>query len=133
MPLEANPALKKLKILELEIVLPLLFVTEVVVVPNENTPFVAVKVGDAVAPAPPSILQLSIVLLSLPLAPVVVLNTTTPEVVDGNNAVKPVYLIILLLASFIKRTAVPPVAVLVLAIVSADVTPTPPGLPSMVT
>ena len=131
-PLEARPALKKSKIRELDIVLPLLFVAVVVVVPNENMPLVAVSVGDATAPAPASILLLSIVLLSLPLAPVVVLNNTAPEVVEGNNALSIVYLSVLLEPSFIKRTAVPPTVVLVLAIVRSFEDPTPPCLPSII-
>src|SRR5215203_3349726 len=75
MPLVALPAPKKLKMLLLEIVLPLLFVAVVVVEPLEKIPLSGVV-------APSRMSQLSIVLLSLPFAPVVVLNRTTPPVVE---------------------------------------------------
>ena len=74
-PVEAAVLLKKLKILLFEIILPLLLVAVVVVVPLEKIPLFGVV-------APSRISQLSIVLLSLPFAPVVVLNRMTPFVVE---------------------------------------------------
>lgn len=97
-------------------------------------PFCATEpVGDAVEPAPPSRSQNSIRLLSLPFAPVVVEKTMTPEVDDANVDLSVIYLRELPIASLMNLTAVPPVAVLVLAIVSCFAVPTPPGRPSKMT
>lgn len=113
--------------------MPLLFDAVEVVLPDEKTPLVAVNVGEAVAPALPSILQLSMVLLSFPLAPVVVLNKITPDEAEGNVDLSTAYRNVLFEASLINLTADPPVAVLVLMIVRNLLVPVPPGLPSIVT
>src|SRR5262245_36028582 len=74
--------------------------------------------------------QLVIVLLSFPFAPVVVLNRTTPLVVDVLTPVSVQNLTVLELASLMKRTATPDVDVF--AIVRPFVPPVPPGWPSNV-
>src|SRR6185436_20189840 len=80
--------------------------------------------------APSLMSQLLMVLLSLPFAPVVVLKRTTPFVVDVLTPVTVQNLTVLLLASLMKRIALPDVDVF--AIVRPFVPPVPPGWPSNV-
>jgi hypothetical protein len=122
MPADADAAAKKLEILLLEIVLLLLFCAATVVVPEEYMALAGVVV-------PSRISQLSIVLLSFPVVPEVVLNNITPDVVEELTPVIVEYFIVLFVASLMTLTAEP--AVEVLPIVSWDVVPVPPGLPSI--
>lgn len=106
MPQELD-ARKKLEILQLEMVILSLFWAANVVVPEAKMPLAGVV-------APSRISQLSIVLLSLPLAPVVVLKSTTPFVVEVFTPCTVQKRTMLFEPSLIKRMAVP--VVLVLAI-----------------
>ena len=96
--------------------------------PEEYTPLFAASVGVAVAPAFPSMLQLSIVLLAL----LPVEKTTTPLVVEGKEESNEVYFTTLLEPPLINRIAVPPVAVLVFVILKSLVEPVPPERPSII-
>lgn len=95
------------------------------------------QLAGVLAPSPMS--QWSIVLLSLPFDPVVVLKTTVPLVALVFTPLSMMYRTVSLLASLMKRSATP--EVLVFAMVSCDAVPpplptllpTPPGRPSMVT
>ena len=106
-------------------VLPLFAVAVVVLVPLERIPLAGVA-------APSEISQVSMMLLSLPLAPVVVLNSTTALDMDASAAVNVTYLIRLLLASLMKRTAAP-LTVSAFAIVRFFAVPPTVFEPSMIT
>ena len=112
----------KLNTLQLETVLPLLSFGDAV--PVEQMPLTGVL-------APSRMSHWSIVLLSLPSAPVVVLNKTVPLLALVFTPASVRCRIVLLLASLMKQSATPAFAVF--AMVSCFAVPVPPGRPSRIT
>jgi hypothetical protein len=122
MPQLAAVALWKFAILQLLIVFPL-FSSPAVAVPLQYRLTVGVV-------APSSMSQLSIMLLSLPVVPVVVLKSMVPDVALVFTPVIVQYCIVLSDASLLYTIVFPVTAVF--SIVRDFVVPAPPALPSIV-